>query len=324
MLDPGLVFDASPGRFRSWLEGRTEASALNLPSIAVDDLTGRARVVRRVTNVSGGSETYSAQVSGLPGIQARVRPQTLELGPGESGRFAVVLERTTAQPEAVTRGTLTWTGLSHQVRVPLMATPRTVDVPDEATGSGQAGSVSFEGVAGTGEPVDLRVAGLSEARPVGLTLEPGAFDPLQPDADADTARFPVQVPSGTEVLRVAMVGRDSDDMDLYLYRDGELVASASGPTADEVVTEVEPDSGDYELFVSSAVASNEATTTAQLYTWVVPSSDRANLSVPASLLAEEGERFDLELSWSDLDPTSRWFGMVRYGDSDERTFVTVN
>ena len=324
MLDPGLVFDASPGRFRSWLEGRTDARALNLPSIAVDDLTGRARVVRRVTNVSGSSETYSAQVSGLPGIQARVRPQTLELGPGESSRFAVVLERTTAQPESVTRGTLTLTGLSHQVRVPLMATPRTVDVPDEATGSGQAGSVSFEGEAGTDEPVDLRVAGLSEARPVGLTLEPGAFDPLQPDVDTDTARFPVQVPSGTEVLRVALVGRDSDDMDLYLYRDGELVASAAGPTADEVVTEVEPDSGDYELFVSSAVAANEATTTAQLYTWVVPSSDRGNLSLPASLLAEEGERFDLELSWSDLDPISRWFGMVRYGDSDERTFVTVN
>ena len=38
----------------------------------------------------------------------------------------------------------------------------------------------------------------------------------------------------------------------------------------------------------------------------------------------EGRPFPVELSWRGLDPTSRWFGTVRYGSSDERTFVTVN
>jgi hypothetical protein len=37
-----------------------------------------------------------------------------------------------------------------------------------------------------------------------------------------------------------------------------------------------------------------------------------------------GEAFGLELGWADLDPTSRWFGMVEYAGSDERTFVTIN
>jgi hypothetical protein len=324
MLDPGLVFDASPRRFRTWLEGRTETRSLNLPSIAVGDLTGRARVVRRVTNVSGSTETYSAQVSGLRGIDVRVRPQTLELGPGESGRFTVVLERGTAQPETPSRGTLTWTGLSHQVRVPMLVIPRTVEVPDEAVGSGGSGAVSFDGIAGTDAPVALDVSGLAEARPVGLTLEPGAFDPAAPVADADTARFPLQVPSGTKVLRLELVGRDSDDIDLYLYRDGELVGSAAGPSADELLTEVDPEPGDYELFVSSAVAANDATTTAQLYTWVVPESDAGNLVAPESVTGAAGESFGLELGWADLDPTSRWFGMLEYAGSDERTFVTVN
>jgi hypothetical protein len=46
--------------------------------------------------------------------------------------------------------------------------------------------------------------------------------------------------------------------------------------------------------------------------------------VPDSLPAGSGEPFDVELSWHGLDPTTRWFGAVTYGDSDERTFVTLN
>jgi hypothetical protein len=150
------------------------------------------------------------------------------------------------------------------------------------------------------------------------------FDPGAPVADADTTRFPVDVPAGGEVLRVELRGRDSDDMDLHLYREGELVASATGSGADELLTLVEPKAGSYDLYVSSAVAANEVTTTAQLYTWVVQDDDAGNLVVPGSVPVSAGEPFRVELSWDDLDPTARWFGAVRYGSSSERTFVTVN
>jgi hypothetical protein len=291
--------------------------------VAVGDLTGRARVVRRVTNVSGSSETYTAQVSGVDGIDVTVRPQTLELAPGESAEFALVFEVDGAAPETPARGTVVWTGLSHQVRMPVMVTPRTVVVPEQATGSGSSGSVSFDGMSGTDEPVDLEVVGLNQSRPVGLTLEPGSFDPRRPSTDADTARFPLEVPPGTRVVRAELVGRDSDDLDLYLYRDGELVASAAGSTADEVVTEVDPTPGVYELYVSSAVAANESTTTAQLYSWVVAGGDAGNLVAPDTAPAGAGEPFGVELSWEGLDLTSRWFGMVEYAGSDERTFITI-
>ncbi len=324
VLDPGLVFDAPPRRFRSWLDGRVRTANLNLPSVAVGDLTGRTRVVRRVTNVSGSTETYSARVLGLAGLDVQVRPQTLQLGPGESARFSVVVDRGTAELEAPARGQLVWTGLSHQARMPVVVTPRTVSAPQEATASGAAGTLSFQALSGTSDQLELAVSGLASAKPVGLTLEPGGFDPTRPVVDADTARFPIEVPADAEALRVELEGRNSDDVDLHLYREGELVASATGSTADELLTRVDPEPGDYDLYVSSVVAANGSTTTAQLYTWVLGPSDARNLSTADTVPVVEGEPFGVELTWEDLDATARWFGQLRYGDSDTRTFVTVN
>jgi hypothetical protein len=324
MLDPGLVLDAPPRRFRAWQDGRVRTRDLNLPSVAVGDLTGSTRVVRRVTNVSGSTETYTAEVLGLGGLDVRVRPSTLSLGPGESGRISVVIERDGAQLETPTRGYVVLTGLSHQARLPVVVTPRTVAAPEEATSSGATGTLSFQAVAGTGGEMSLSVSGLASATPVGLTLEPGDFDPRSPSADEDTTRLPVEVPPGAEVVRIELAGRDSDDMDLHLYRDEELVASSIGSAADEQLTMVDPQPGDYDLYVSSAVAANGSTTTAQLYTWVVKHDDAGNLRIPASVAVSEGEPFEVELTWEDLEPTARWFGAIRYDRSDERTFVTIN
>ncbi|HSJ21801.1 MAG TPA: S8 family peptidase [Nocardioidaceae bacterium] len=324
VLDPGLVLDAAPGRFRAWLDGQVPTRDLNLPSVAVGDLTGSARVVRRVTNVSGSTETYTAEVLGLGGLDVRVRPSSFTLGPGESGRIAVVIDRDGAQLEAPARGYVVLTGLSHQARLPVVVTPRTVEAPQEATSSGAAGTLSFQAVAGTGGEMGLTTSGLASSTPVGLTLEPGDFDPRDPAADEDTTRFPVEVPPGAEVVRIELAGRDSDDMDLHLYRGEELVESSIGSDADELLTLVDPQPGNYDLYVSSAVAANGSTTTAQLYTWVVTRDDAGNLRAPDSVAVSEGEPFEVELTWEDLDPTARWFGAIRYGQSDERTFVTVN
>jgi hypothetical protein len=324
MLDPGLVLDAPPRRFRAWLAGRALTRNLNLPSIAVGDLTGTSRVVRRVTNVSGRTETYTVQVEGLDGLGVRVRPRSLTLAPGETERFVVLLDRGTAALESQVRGRLVWTGLTHQAGLPVVVTPRTLSAPEEAAGSGTSGSLDYRAVSGADGEVDVSVVGLAGARPVGLTLEPGDFDPTTAGTDADTARFPVEVPPDTAVLRFELDGRDSDDMDLHLYRDGELVASAAGSGADEVLTEIEPAAGDYELYVTSGVAANGSTTTAQLYTWVVRDADAGNLRVGGDIPVAAGEPFAVELSWDGLDATTRWFGALHYAGTDERTFVTIN
>ena len=325
VLDPGLVFDAAPGEFFAFLRGRRPASNLNLPSIAIGDLTGTARVVRRVTNVSGSVETFSARVTGMDGVDVTVRPQALQLGPGETGRFAVhVRPRPEAPVDTASRGHIVWTGLRHQARMPVVVRLSAVAAPTEVVGSGATGTVTVEGVAGTDGTLGLQAAGLAGTTPLGLTLEPGAFDPADPTTDLDTARFPTNVPAGTDVARFALEGRDTDDIDLYLYRDGELVASGTSPGADETLTVVEPEPGDYALYVHSVSAANGSTTTAQLYTWLVRPDDAGNLTLPPEVAVAAGEPFAVDLSWAGLDPTARWFGAVRYAGSDERTFVTVN
>ncbi len=324
VLDPGVVLDAPPRRFRAWLAGHADPENLNLPSIAVGDLTGSAQVVRRLTNVSGRTETYSARVLGLSGLAVGVRPRALTLAPGETGRFTVRFDRGGARLEAPARGSLVWTSLAHRARMPVVVTPRTVSAPAEAAGSGTSGSVAFDVRSGTGGQLDLDVSGLVGAKPVGLTLEPGDFDPDHPVADADTARFPLDVTSGASALRVELEGRDSDDLDLHLYRGEKLVGSASGSGADELLTEVDPEPGEYDLYVSSSVAGNGSTTTAQLYTWVVPDDATGNLDVPDSLPVSGGQSFSVDLSWDGLDPTTRWFGSIEYAGSHDRTFVTVN
>ncbi len=324
VLDPGLVLDAPPRRYRAWLDGVVPTRNLNLPSIAVGDLTGTSRVVRRVTNVSETTETYTADVTGLDGLGVRVRPSTLTLSPGETGRFAVRLDRGSASLETPVYGHLHWRSPAHQVRMPVEAVPRTLSAPQDAAGSGRQGSVSFEGIAGTDGALDVDVTGLAGAAPVGITLEPGEFDPQAPQTGDATARFPIEVSAETAVLRVELEGRDTDDMDLHLYRDGELVGAATGSGADEILTEVDPQAGDYDLYVTSAVAANGSTTTAQLYIWVVPDGDAGNLRVDESIPVSVGEPFDVDVSWRGLDATRRWFGSLDYVGSDRRTFVTVN
>jgi hypothetical protein len=341
MLDPGLVFDAGREEWLGFLAGQgfrntdgspvsdhpIDASNLNLPSIAVGDLTGRTRVTRTVTNVSGRTESFSARVAGLGGVIAKVRPAALTLAPGESAKFTVVL--TTDQSTShgtYAKGSLIWTGLTHQTRIPIVARPQLLTAPTEVPGTGPTGSARISGVSGTDRPIDMTATGLVGATPSPVSLVPGAFDPATPTQDDDTLATPVEVPAGTDVARFHLDGHNAgDDLDLYVYLDGELVASSATASADETVTLVEPPAGQYTVYVNSFSAANRSTTTGQLFSWLVGSGDLGNLALtPNPVPAEVGEPFGFEVSWRDLDMTQRWFGSIRYADSDRRTLVTVS
>lgn len=324
LLDPGLVLEARTASHHAFLAGTLPATRLNLPSIAVPELAGTARVVRRVTSVARRTETYTPSVAGLEGVTATVRPRSLTLAPGESRRVVVDLRVDGAALGSVVQGHLLWTSPRHRVRIPVVVRPWAVAAPDEVVGAVEEGSVAVPAVAGRDGGVRVTVAGFAAATPLGLTLEPGPFDPERPGDDLGTARFDVDVPPGTEVLRIELDGRATDDMDLHLYRDGVPVARASGTSADEVLSVVRPRSGDYTLFVHSASAGNRSTTTAQLYTWAVQPGDAHNVTVPALVPVSSGEPFEVALTWGELDPTRRWFGVVGFDDGEERTFVTVD
>ena len=339
LLDPGLVFDANEQDWRGFLRSQgvettdgsaveaISASDLNVPSIAVGDLAGRTTITRTVTNVSGKTESFSADVSGLDGVSATVAPDTLLLGPGESASFTVrLVVEEGAQLGSYAEGALTWSGLAgYDVHVPMVVRPQLLSAQPELAGTSTTGSVEVTGRSGSERPVELSTAGLVAAMPAPVSLVPGSFDPEAPEQDGDTLHTTIEVPGGTDVARFAMDAHNSaDDMDVFVYSNDELVGSSASSAADETVTLVEPEGGEYDVYVSAFSADNGATTTGQLFTWVVGPGDAGNLTLEPSVIEMPiGSRFDFTASWSELDMTQRWFGAIRYAETDHRTFITV-
>lgn len=325
LLEPGVVLSSGPVSWHKFLDGELRGLDLNLPSVAVGSLVGRTTVVRRLTNVSGSTETYTASVTGLDGVEASVRPQTLTLRPGQTRRVRIRLAATTAAPQHdFVSGEITWTGLVHEARVPVVVRSALVSAPTEIAADIDTGSVSLEGRSGTGRVVVPTGVGLAPARPVGLSLRPGRFDVAAPESDRDTFATSATVPAGTEAARFEVASHNvGDDLDLYVYRNGVLVERATGPSATATVTMTSPPAGDYVVYVHSVRAANAAVVTGQLATWVVtPGGDGLSIETEEQA-TRPGGTFRSTVSWGELDPTQRWFGVVRYPGSPRRTFIRI-
>jgi hypothetical protein len=182
------------------------------------------------------------------------------------------------------------------------------------------------GRSGSGEPVQASATGLVPASPVGLTLEPGRFDPQRPEIDDDTFSTSVHVPPGTEAARFQVEGDSSgDDVDLYVFDGDRLVDAATGPGPGATVTLAAPATGTYTVYVHTAEAGNSSAATSQLSTWVVPREGGEEVVVdPETTPSSPGDPFRLRARWDELDPTQRWLGVLRYADSDEKTFIEVD
>ncbi|WP_327585907.1 S8 family serine peptidase [Nonomuraea sp. NBC_00507] len=139
--DPGLVYDSDINDWIAFLCGTTKGvkkencdtlagtghslapGDLNTPSITVSRMNGPAKVTREVTNVGRSTTTYTASVSGLDGITAKVTPGKLTLRPGETKSFTVEFTRAAAPMGAYQSGQLTWKDDRHTVRVPVLVRP---------------------------------------------------------------------------------------------------------------------------------------------------------------------------------------------------------
>ena len=329
-LDPGLVFDLSPATWQRVLDGRTDASDVNTASVAVGDLVGPTTITRRVTNVSGRRESYSVRKQGLADVDVQAFPATVILEPGQS---RTVRLRITARPSATVdrdvTGWLVWRGERHRVRIPVAVRPTVVAAPRQVGGTGDEGTVVVTGRSGNGRTVKLHSTGLVPARTTPLTLAPGGFDVDDPQADADTTAQAVRVPAGADVVRFASNGdAPGDDVDLYVFRDGSLVDSSTGPSPDAEVTLTRPEAGDYTVYVNAPATEDGAGTTGSLRTWVVTpqgGSDVSDVSLSTDAVGfAPGQRFRYSASWTDLDPDTSYLAVVTYGDTDRHTLVEVN
>ena len=320
-LDPGLAYDAGHGQWLRFLTGDRTASNVNQASIAIGELTGTETVNRRVTNVSGRPETYTAVVRGLEGITTRVRPSTIRVAPQRVQKFSVDFTATdAARFNKYSSGHLVWKGSrGHVVRTPLAVQPVSVSAPEEVlvpsnTSSGEKVIVGKAGFTGL---LDLAVVGLDGATPVQDSVDEGQF------ALIDS----VTVPAGTSVARFDLNSEDdADDLDLYIGVGESLVAGSATGAADEQVTLRRPAAATYDVYVLGYDdAQGDGPIPFALTSWVVPRGDQGNLTVsPDPVRVTNGERFRYTAAWENLAIDQRWFGYVSYVGRGHRTYITIN
>ena len=339
-LDPGVVFDARGSDWLNFLSGQgvttgdgspltpnpIDASNLNQASIAIGDMPGSQTVRRVLTSVAGKSETYTIKTVGLPGIDVDA-PETVTVAGQRSKKLKVEF---TANEDVrfgrYSTGKLVLTGDNgHVVRMPVAIRTIELAADDEVFGAVPEGELTVEGRAGFTDDVDLAVGGLDGSETVETTLEPGEFDPDNPEADADTFSEEVSVPAGGGTVRFRADGDSSDDLDLFVYFGGTLVAASATGSSDEQVTGFDLPAGDFTIYVN-AFAGSDADVALRYDSWVVPQGvDAGNLTVdPDPLPVEVGESFDYTASWSGLDEDQNWFGYVDYGDTGEHTYVSID
>ncbi|HEX9969316.1 MAG TPA: S8 family serine peptidase, partial [Acidimicrobiales bacterium] len=262
--DPGLVYPVTPNEFRQYMVGQgvkfsapfdtltpVSTSNLNQASIAIGKLAGTETVTRRVKNVDGAPATYTASVD-APGFAVEVSPSQFTLAPGAEQAFTVSFTRTDAPLGEWVAGHLTWTGGGHVVRSPLALQAVTVSAPPEIRlPAATSGSADIDVIAGFTGTLDPTLHGMVGVTPLADSVAAGDFDFEEPVVDADTKRYPVTVPAGAMAARFALDAvDDTADLDLFVYKDGELVDLSASAAADEEITFLAPEPGTYEVYVN--------------------------------------------------------------------------
>ena len=332
--DPGLVFDSNSNDWLAFLCGTTTGvdaatctalqgagysfnpSDMNTASIAIGDLAGTEVVTRRVTNVGNTAATYTASFIGMSGITTVVTPTSLTLNPGETKSFTVSFTRTTAALNAYTGGQLTWTGAGHSVRIPMVVRPITLVAPSSVTGTGAPITYS----------VKFGFTGPFTAAPRGLiapTTNAGSV------ATGNSVSFPVSIPAGTTYARFALFDQPgvTDDLDLEVRNSANaLVGSSGGPTAAEQVNLVNPAAGNYTVTVVGFATQN-ATANFTLFNWLLGSTSAGNMAVSAPAAATNGATAPITLTFTGLNPATKYLGSVAYSGATglpNPTIVNVN
>jgi len=133
----------------------------------------------------------------------------------------------------------------------------------------------------------------------------------------------LNVPEGQLLLRVALFDEDTDgadDLDVFLFycpnEQCSQLAKSDGVTSDEQIDISFPQAGSYAVLVhgfeTDQVTSGPGANYA-LYTWSIGlNDDLGNLTVAAPTTVANGDRVDLQLQWSGLEPGSRYIGAISH------------
>jgi hypothetical protein len=125
------------------------------------------------------------------------------------------------------------------------------------------------------------------------------------------------------LLRVALFDEHTDgqdDLDLFLFYcpndQCSQIAKSDGVTSDEQIDIPRPEAGSYVLLVhgfeTDQVAGGPGANYS-LFTWSVGLNDVAgNLDATAPTTVANGDRADLQIQWTGLEPGSRYLGAISH------------
>lgn len=332
-LDPGLLYLNDTDDWDAYLAAIGESpdaagaeavdpSDLNLASVGIGGLAGVQTVTRTVTATRAG--TWTAAVTGVPGVDVTVSPSTLTLAAGATATYEITFERTNAFLGDFTTGQLTWTdGSGGTVRSALAVRPVAFDAPTEVAGTGTDGSVELVPHVGEDADVELRTEGLARGQRVDDTATVG-----------ETATYAVTVPDSASFARFDLDAvDDTADLDLAVYRRNPrtggtsiIDASATG-SADERVDLGFVQGGTYFLVVDAYAAGASGSTALDFaLTSYVVTPDAALggfVTDPTLIEGHVGDTPVITASWTGLEPGA-YLGLVRYGDTGISTIVTVD
>jgi hypothetical protein len=136
--------------------------------------------------------------------------------------------------------------------------------------------------------------------------------------------------SGSVFLRIALNTEDLVppdeviDLDLYLYKGGQLIASSTAPSTEELIELMAPDDGTYTLFVHGWQTLDQIVQYT-IHTWDVPAeANTGSLSVTGEPSdAVIGETGTINIAWSGLDAGTNYLGAVGHNDGEGLFDVTL-
>ena len=336
-LDPGLVYKS--GGFAKYLGficgvvGPTVSSScpslsiapneLNLPSMAVGAMAGTSTLHRTVTNVSTQSETYTASVQGLTGIDVAL-PADFTVAAGSTATYAVTFTENTATLGQYAKGFITLTGdKGHVVRIPVVVRPLAIAAPIEFTTTGTGDATYGVTFGFNSAPGAISYASRGLVAPFSSTKtidqDPLAtFDTAHPAERTGVTRTTVDVGAGSSFARFSLFDADTtaNDLDLFVYRVNAdttetLVGSSSGPSAEEQVQLAAPAAATYAVYVEG-FDTGGPTAQYTLYEWTVPTTSAGNMSATGPTTATVGATGTVTLHFTGLAAGTRYLGAVDY------------
>jgi subtilisin family serine protease len=353
--DPGLVYDSNGVDWIRYLCGMGKLAAnsgncttlgsiqpynLNLPSITIAEVLGKASITRTVTNVGDTEATYTASAS-LPGYSVTVSPSTLTLAPGAKATFTVNLTNNSAAQGVWSYGSLVWKDGVHTVRSPLTAKAAMIAARAEISSEAASGTQALTIGTGYTGTMTVKKAGLKPATRTTATVATdksadGGVAACAAGGSASVSATSVTVPAGALAARFSLKDEDTsgfkagatDDLDLVVLNGaGAVVGTSGGATSNELVTLTAPAAGTYRVCVVG-YAPHDGSATFTLSSWALGTADTGgNFKATAPAIVYTGGTGTVATSWSGLAAGREYLGAVQLvgaGGTTSTTLVSVD